>query len=184
MCVECGREVCGRLGVVESREWLCANGIGGFASGTVAGTLTRRYHGLLVAALKPPLGRTLLVAKLDETAEYDGLRAALSTNRWAGGTVAPHGYREIERSFIGMRQISQTLPVSRRDRKAHYIICQEPLHLIDLTLFLQCHGQKIHFILYKTVFDQLQYLINFIRHRNCFEFDIVYFLCHLFMASL
>ncbi len=92
-----GREVCGVLPVAESREWLCANGIGGFASGTVAGLLTRRYHGLLVAALAPPLGRTLLVAKADETVEYDGRPYRLATNRWAGGAIDPHGYRELER---------------------------------------------------------------------------------------
>ncbi|HEX9900589.1 MAG TPA: amylo-alpha-1,6-glucosidase [Candidatus Methylomirabilis sp.] len=92
-----GREICGNLATAESREWLCTNGIGGYASGTVSGLLTRRYHGLLVAALKPPLGRTLLVAKLDETVEYDGLRRPFSSNRWADGSVDPHGYREIER---------------------------------------------------------------------------------------
>ncbi len=95
-----GRETCGNLATAESREWLCTNGIGGFASGTVSGLLTRRYHGLLVAALKPPLGRTLLVAKLDETIEYDGLRRPLFANRWADGTVDPHGYREIERFHL------------------------------------------------------------------------------------
>jgi predicted glycogen debranching enzyme len=92
-----GREVTGELATSERREWLCANGIGGFASGTVAGTLTRRYHGLLVAALQPPLGRTLLVAKVHERVEYDGVARELGTNRWAGGVVDPHGYREIER---------------------------------------------------------------------------------------
>ncbi len=92
-----GREVCGVLPVAESREWLCTNGIGGFASGTVAGLLTRRYHGLLVAALAPPLGRTLLVAKADETVEYDGATYRLAANRWADGTVDPHGYRDVER---------------------------------------------------------------------------------------
>ncbi len=92
-----GREICGNLGTADSREWLCANGIGGFASGAVSGMLTRRYHGLLVAALNPPLGRTLLVAKLDDTIEYDGLSCPLFTNRWADGSVDPHGYREIER---------------------------------------------------------------------------------------
>ena len=95
--VDFGREVCGHLATAESREWLCTNGIGGFASGTVAGLLTRRYHGLLVAALQPPLGRTVLVAKLDETAEYDGICVPLATNRWADGTVDPAGYRQIER---------------------------------------------------------------------------------------
>jgi predicted glycogen debranching enzyme len=79
---------------VPSRE--VTNGIGGYASGTVAGLLTRRYHGLLVAALQPPLGRTLLLAKLDETVGYDNLTYALHTNRWADGNVEPHGYRHIE----------------------------------------------------------------------------------------
>jgi len=94
--VALGREVCGELASAEQREWLVTNGIGGFASGTVAGSLTRRYHGLLVAALKPPLGRTLLVSKLEEAAEYDDVRYALSTDRWGGGTVDPQGYRQIE----------------------------------------------------------------------------------------
>ena len=67
-----GREVTGDLAAAERREWLCANGIGGFASGTIAGTQTRRYHGLLVAALRPPLGRTLLAAGVHETLEYAG----------------------------------------------------------------------------------------------------------------
>ena len=61
--IDWGREICGDLAAAERREWLCTNGLGGFASGTVAGLLSRRYHGLLVAAPAPPLGRTLLVAK-------------------------------------------------------------------------------------------------------------------------
>ena len=65
-----GREVTGDAAVAERREWLCVNGIGGFASGTIAGTLTRRYHGLLVAALKPPLGRTLMVAAAHDAVSY------------------------------------------------------------------------------------------------------------------
>ena len=97
MCIEFGREICGNLDTAESREWLVTNGIGGYASGTVAGLLTRRYHGLLVAALKPPLGRTLLLAKLDETVLYDTRSYSLHTNRWADGTVSPHGYQHIER---------------------------------------------------------------------------------------
>jgi predicted glycogen debranching enzyme len=92
-----GREVAGRLDVAESREWLCTNGIGGFAAGTVAGLLTRRYHGLLVAALAPPLGRTLMAAKLDDTVARAGGVWPLFTNRWAGGSVEPAGHRHLER---------------------------------------------------------------------------------------
>src|SRR6266576_2006703 len=92
----CGREICGSLDIAEQREWLVTNGIGGFASGTVSGNLTRRYHGLLVAALHPPVGRTQLVAKLDETAHYAGVEYALATNRWLSGAVEPKGYLNIE----------------------------------------------------------------------------------------
>src|SRR5574337_1976570 len=95
--IDFGREVCGLLEAAEQREWLVTNGMGGFASGSVAGLATRRYHGLLVAALKPPLGRTLLVAKADDSVEYDGIIRPLFVNRWADGTAGPHGYREIER---------------------------------------------------------------------------------------
>lgn len=95
--VDFGREICGDLYTAEHREWLVTNGIGGFASGTVAGLLTRRYHGLLFAALMPPLGRTLLATKFDETIEYDGEVISLCANRWAGGAIDPHGYRFLER---------------------------------------------------------------------------------------
>ena len=94
--IEFGREICGSLEIAEQREWLVTNGIGGYASGTVSGNLTRRYHGYLVAALNPPLGRTLLVAKLDETASYDGGDYALATNRWTSGAVEPKGNLNIE----------------------------------------------------------------------------------------
>ncbi|WP_396135720.1 amylo-alpha-1,6-glucosidase [Chamaesiphon sp. OTE_20_metabat_361] len=96
MRIEFGREICGELSSAQTREWLVTNGIGGYASGTVAGLLSRRYHGLLIAALQPPLGRTLLLAKLDEVAVYDRNTYALHTNRWADGSVDPHGYRQIE----------------------------------------------------------------------------------------
>ena len=71
MKLEFGREICGDRLASAEREWLVCNGIGGYASCTVAGILTRRYHGLLIAALKPPLERTLLLTKLDETVKYD-----------------------------------------------------------------------------------------------------------------
>ena len=91
-----GRNICGELSSAEAAEWLVTNGIGGYASGTVASLLTRRYHGLLIAALKAPLGRTLLVSKLDETIEYDGTLHHIFSNRWGNILVEPHGYRHIE----------------------------------------------------------------------------------------
>ncbi|HEX3178019.1 MAG TPA: amylo-alpha-1,6-glucosidase [Methylomirabilota bacterium] len=92
-----GREVAGDLAAAERREWLCVNGIGGFASGTIAGTQTRRYHGLLIAALDPPLGRTLLATGVHETLEYAGAEWPLFAARWVNAGVEPSGYRFIER---------------------------------------------------------------------------------------
>lgn len=100
MTIEFGREICCEIGISDNREWLVTNGIGGFASGTIAGLLARRYHGLLVAAFKPPLDRNLLVAKLDETAAYEGRSYPLSSNRWASGTVDPQGYFQIEKFYL------------------------------------------------------------------------------------
>jgi len=94
--VQFGREITGELAAVDGREWLVTNGIGGFASGTAAGGTSRRYHGLLVAALQPPVGRTQLVSTMDEIVRYAGAEYPLATHRWAGGVVDPKGFLLIE----------------------------------------------------------------------------------------
>ena len=72
-------------------EWLEADGLGGFASGTVGGWRTRRYHGLLMAAVMPPSGRALLLAGLEAYLETPVERFALSAQRFAPGVTAPDG---------------------------------------------------------------------------------------------
>ena len=94
--VQFGREICGDLVAAESREWLVTNGIGGYASGTVAGSQTRRYHGVLIAALQPPVGRTQLVSTIDEIVHYAGADFSLATHRWASGAVDPQGFLLLE----------------------------------------------------------------------------------------
>ena len=106
--IEFAREVCGVLETAEQFEWLVTNGLGGYASGTISGNATRRYHGLLVAALNPPVGRTQLVAAIQEVARYNSTDYAMGTNRWAGGAVDPKGYLNIE-SF----HLEGTVPVWR-----------------------------------------------------------------------
>ncbi|NCQ70360.1 MAG: glycogen debranching protein [Microcystis aeruginosa W13-15] len=101
-----GRDICNYLPVAEKREWLVTNGIGGFAAGTVAGLLTRCYHGLLIAALAPPTKRTLLVTKIDESVQYNQKIYHLASNRWLGATIEPQGYINIE-SF----HLEGTIPV-------------------------------------------------------------------------
>src|SRR2546426_11109294 len=75
-----------------SREWLETNGLGGFASSTIVGLNTRRYHGLLTAATKPPVGRMVLLSKFEEALIIDGRRYELSANQYPG-TVHPQGFR-------------------------------------------------------------------------------------------
>src|SRR5688572_5596186 len=60
-----------------AREWLVTNGLGGYASGTVSGVATRRYHGLLIAALTAPLGRTMTLSHLSEKVRLPGGREVL-----------------------------------------------------------------------------------------------------------
>ncbi len=77
------------------REWLVTNGIGGFACGTPAQANTRRYHGWLVASLRPPVDRVVLLAKADVTAVLRGRRYQLGCNEFADGTVSPTGYLQL-----------------------------------------------------------------------------------------
>ncbi len=90
--IQFNQETCGNLDSALRREWLETNGLGGFASSTIIGLNTRRYHGLLVAATKPPVGREVLLSKLEETLWIDGQSFDLSANRYPG-VVHPQGFR-------------------------------------------------------------------------------------------
>jgi predicted glycogen debranching enzyme len=79
----------------DTREWLTTNGLGGYASGTACGANTRRYHGLLVAALEPTGQRTVLLSRLDETVIVGGDVYELGANFWSSGAVAPEGFRHL-----------------------------------------------------------------------------------------
>ncbi|WP_408648715.1 amylo-alpha-1,6-glucosidase [Tumidithrix elongata] len=133
MKIDFGREVCGELNTADRREWLVTNGIGGYASGTVSGALTRRYHGLLVAALKPLLERSLLLSKLDETVQYGQQLYPLYTNHWTGGIVNPLGYLNLE-SFT----LEGTIPVWR-------FACADAL--LEKRVWMQ-HGKNTTYIQY------------------------------------
>jgi len=94
-----GPEICGSLDTGSEREWLVTNGLGGFGCGTVSGLVTRRYHGLLIAAV-PELGRVLLVSKAEEVLHYAGRDYALGANRWSSGAVQPQGFQLIEQFHL------------------------------------------------------------------------------------
>ncbi len=88
------QDICGDLSEGLAREWLETNGLGGFASGTLAGAHTRRYHGLLVAATHPPVGRRVLLSRLDERVRYGPDSVELATSLYTGA-VHPQGYRYL-----------------------------------------------------------------------------------------
>src|SRR6266481_8381599 len=94
--IQFNQETCGDLGAALSREWLETNGIGGFASSTILGLNSRRYHGLLVAATKPPVGRLVLLSKLEETLIVGDARYQLSANQYPGA-VYPQGQEYLRR---------------------------------------------------------------------------------------
>ncbi|HEY9428590.1 MAG TPA: amylo-alpha-1,6-glucosidase [Gemmatimonadaceae bacterium] len=77
------------------REWLEADGNGGFASGTVAGVRTRRYHALLLVATTPPTGRMVLVNGFDAWVTTEGGTFALSSQRYVPDVTHPDGLRRI-----------------------------------------------------------------------------------------
>lgn len=137
--VALGRDICSDLDAGLRREWLVTNGLGGYASGTLSGIATRRYHGLLVAALDPPVARTVLVGGMVERATYDGDAFPLSAHEFAG-TVTDHGYVNIE-SFT----LEGTLPVWT------YAIADARLerrlwmpHEANTTCISWCHARGSH----------------------------------------
>jgi predicted glycogen debranching enzyme len=91
-----GRDITGNWETASRKEWLVTNGLGGFAAGTVAGANTRRYHGILVVALNPPVERLVVVAKLEVSVTHLGRRYDLSANEFDGGAVEPKGFVHIE----------------------------------------------------------------------------------------
>ena len=96
MPIEFDRSMCCDLNETISREWLITNGLGGYAAGTVAGTLTRMQHGLLVASLCEGTSPRLLLAKLDEEVLFDQRTYYLGTNEYRDGTLNPAGFVHLE----------------------------------------------------------------------------------------
>ncbi|HEX8291950.1 MAG TPA: amylo-alpha-1,6-glucosidase [Pyrinomonadaceae bacterium] len=119
------------------REWLVTNGLGGFASGTLAGVPTRRYHGLLVAALPTPLGRTLMFNHLSEWLRLPaGERRQVGGQERAGGRLEWPGAKHL-REF----RLEAGLPVWRYELDGHAV--EKRVLLV--------HGQNTVHVTYKLV---------------------------------
>src|SRR2546428_7282058 len=94
-----------------TREWLATNGLGGYASGTIAGAITRRYHGLLIAALPAPLGRIVMLSHVAEQVRWpDGRRREIGGREIVGATPDAVGT-----GYLSEFRLEAGLPVWRYD---------------------------------------------------------------------
>ena len=120
-----------------TREWLVTNGLGGFASGTVAGVMTRRYHGLLIAALAGPLGRTVMLSHVAEQARTsDGRRFEIGGRERSADVADAHG-----NGYLVEFRLENGLPVWRYNVE----------HLVlEKRLFLP-HRQNTVIVMYEIV---------------------------------
>lgn len=110
-----------------TREWLVANGLGGYASGTVSGVLTRRYHGVLIAALPAPLGRVVMLTHLSEMLRLpDGTHVRLGGEERAGPQLELHGAGNL-REF----RLDGGIPVWRYDL-GHGLVLEKRILLVHL----------------------------------------------------
>jgi len=93
-----GRAICSDVQAGLDHEWLVTNGIGGYAAASIVGATTRSYHGLLVAALRPPVERYVLVTKIDEMVDFpNGQSCKLGVNEYEDGTIDPQGYTYLSK---------------------------------------------------------------------------------------
>jgi predicted glycogen debranching enzyme len=139
--IEFDQEICRNYTQSSQREWLVTNGIGGYASGTISGVLSRSYHGLLIAAIEPPVTRRLLFTKLDETLDYKGIHYPIFTNLWGSGLVNPEGYLSI-----GHFTLEGTTPVwtySISDAIIEKRIWMQPFENLTYIRYDYLHGSGI-----------------------------------------
>jgi len=94
---------CRNFEVSSRKEWMIANGLGGYAMGTVSGANMRRYHGLLVAATEPPAHRMVLLANIEGFIQTDGEAIGIACNQYQG-TIYPEGYQYLKEFTLGMEQ--------------------------------------------------------------------------------
>lgn len=145
-----GTEVCANLDASSYREWLETNGIGGYASGTVNGSNTRRYHGLLVAATKPPVGRFLLLSKMEETLICEGRTFELGTNRYPG-VIHPQGYRYLKQFRLDPFPVFTFRVEGVEIEKTVFMVQGENTTVVEYRILDLCDASEVHLELHPLI---------------------------------
>jgi len=141
------------LSAHDRREWLITNGLGSFASASITGANTRRHHGLLIAALDPPVSRTLLLSRLDEIVDGENL----STNFWGSGCVSAEGYKRLVAFTINpvptwvfcvaggflVKQVAM-LPGKQEVTVGYTWMCDDQKNLANLELQVIANARDFH----------------------------------------
>ena len=125
-----------------SLEWLETDGLGGFASATVIGANTRRYHGLLVAALHPPVARQVILSRLEESLQVDAHVYDLSCNVY-GDVIHPRGYLHLEEFRLDPWPVWTYVAGDVRLEKSVARVYSSPLTLITYRLLDAPHPVKL-----------------------------------------
>lgn len=151
--IKFGRNICGSLESA-STQWLVTNGIGGYATGSISGILTRRDAGLLVADLGYNSNKTLLLAKIDETVVYNNFTYPLSANIWRDDLVAPRGYVHIESFYL-----DETIPVWQ-------FACGDAL--LEKRIWMQqgANTTYVHYSLVRATQPLLLNIKSFVNYRD------------------
>jgi predicted glycogen debranching enzyme len=134
MPIELDNEVLADVERAQRLEWLETNGRGGFASSTVIGANTRRYHGLLTAALSPPVRRHVLLSRVEEVIEAEGKGVELACNFYPG-VVHPQGYQFLSSFRLDPFPISTYWVGERGLEKAVFLVGGEDTVVVRYTLF-------------------------------------------------
>jgi len=162
------------------KEWLVTNGIGGYSSSTVLGINTRKYHGLLVAALNPPIGRTVCLAKLDEEVQVNNDICALGSNEFKDA-VFPQGYLLLKDFSISPFpryvfsakdvEIAKTvfMPREKNATVVIYSIVNRNDFRVRLRIYPLLNCRPFH-----SVVDRWQKPVDFSQHHTEKELEVTY----------
>lgn len=167
-----------RFGEVITQEWIVTNGLGSYASSTVPGINTRKYHGLLVAALNPPGDRTVCLAKLDEDIILANSTHRLGSNEFEN-TIFPEGYRLIKQFSLeplptylfdsGNVTVKKRIFLPQLKNAAAIVYNVSNRNALDIKIRLYPLLTSRY---YHTVIDRLRIPLSFTQETNSKSFKI------------